>query len=650
LSGHWRQLLIEMAAKRPCRVSELEILSEAEREQILYGWNRTEQRYNKESMLHELVEAAVQRSPEDVAAECQSQEIRYKELNASANQLAHHLKRLGVGPEQRVGVFMDRSIQMLTSMLAILKAGAAYVPIDPDYPRARVEFLLRDAEMKVVLSHSRLLGQIPDGIHVICPDRDWDRIAEETDTNPMSGADPANAAYVIYTSGSSGQPKGVLISHRSVCAFLHWAMEKYRNCFESMAATTSICFDLSVFEIFLSLVLGKRIKLLHSALELPAHIESSTGLLVNTVPSVVKHLQEAGVDLSRLAVLNMAGEPIPNEVAQRLPHDLPVWNLYGPSEDTTYSTAHRLEKKGDHHLIGTPIGNRQAYVLDSSFSPVPVGVTGELYLSGDGLAREYLNRPDLTAEKFLPNPFARSIGARMYRTGDMARYGADGNLDFLGRCDSQLKIRGYRIELSEIESVLAQHPDVQQAVAVAQGEGSSRYLVAFVVGFGREKISVTALRTWLKERLPDYLVPVRFSEVPSIPMTPNGKIDRRVLSQWKDPVSGSAVSLKTDKTQEVLVEIWKELLDVEAVGLDDNFFEIGGHSLLVVQMSKMIAQRLGKSVSVVDLFRQPSIRTLSEHLSKNSEQTEQTQVWDWENRLDSRTAYLDRIRQSRKSN
>ncbi|MFL6254670.1 MAG: amino acid adenylation domain-containing protein, partial [Pyrinomonadaceae bacterium] len=648
---HWARLLEGLCAEGgERRVGELEALGADERERALVEWNRTEQPYERQRCIHQLMEGAAVEHAELSAVEDEGARLSYAELNARSNRLAHHLRRLGVGPEVRVGLFMERSAEIVVGMMGILKAGGAYVPVDPEYPRARVEFLLADAEMDVIVSQQSLVERLPEGrARIVCLDRDWPEIEREPAENVESGVGPDNAAYVIYTSGSTGQPKGVVITHHSANAFLHWCRHEFKEEFETVAATTSVCFDLSIFEIFFPLSVGKRVKVLRSALDLQTHVGAEPGLFINTVPSAVKHLQDAGVDLSLAAGLNMAGEPIPYEVVKRLPEGLAVRNLYGPSEDTTYSTYHRLAGGGDHHLIGRPLGNRQAYVLDRNLRPVPVGVTGELYLGGVGLARGYQKRPDMTAERFVPDPHGVVPGGRLYRTGDLARYLEDGTLDFLGRADGQLKIRGFRIELGEIEVALTGHAGVGEAVVLAQGEGSNKQLVAYVVGREGDKPPTAELRGWLKTKLPDYMVPAQFVELERLPLTPNGKLDRKALSRIREKPAEAPQTMQANKTEEALIEIWKELLGVPAVGLDDNFFDLGGHSLLIARMSQLIEQRFGTPVRIVPLFRYPNIRALAAFLSESQEPGQSAEPTELQTRMDRRNQYLDQMRASRRS-
>jgi amino acid adenylation domain-containing protein len=439
-----------------------QLLTETEKYKLLVEWNNTQSYYPEDKCIHQLFEATVELKPEVEAVVFGEERLTYRELNAKANQLAHYLQTLGVKPEVLVGICLERSINMLVGLLAIFKAGGAYVPLDPAYPQERLAFMLEDSSVPILLTQSRLLESFPQHKGCfICLDTDWETITLFAEENPTSQVTPDNLSYIIYTSGSTGKPKGVAIEHRSPVALFYWA----KNIFtvEDLAgvlASTSICFDLSVFELFLPLSVGGKVILAENALSLPTLPAVLEVTLINTVPSAIAELVRSSSIPASVCTVNLAGEPLQNQLVQQIYKQETiqrVFNLYGPSEDTTYSTF-ALVKKGDSIVtIGRPISNTQVYLLDEHLQPVPIGVSGELYIGGDGLARGYLNRPDLTQERFIPNPFNNS---KLYKTGDLARYLPDGNIDYLGRIDHQVKIRGYRIELGEIEAVLTQHPEV----------------------------------------------------------------------------------------------------------------------------------------------------------------------------------------------
>ena len=464
-------------------------------------WNNTHVDYPvKDSCIHDLFQAQVERTPLSVALVDGEEQLTYEELNARANKLAHYLQTVGVGPETTVGVCMERSVDMVVALLAILKAGGAYIPLDPAYPSARLEFMLSDARVAVLLTQQHLIDDVPslsadiNDTKVVCVDTDWPAISKCPEHNPTSGATPENLAYVIYTSGSTGTPKGVAIQHSNTVALLNWALDTFSaHELQGVLASTSICFDLSVFELFVPLSCGGSVILAQNALALPSlpSITRDKVTLINTVPSAMTELLRLGAVPPSVVTINLAGEPLHNKLAQliyeRCPSVERVYNLYGPSEDTTYSTFAFVERGATQEpSIGRPISNTQVYLLDKQggLQLVPAGTPGEVYIAGDGLARGYLHREELSQEKFISNPFnIPGTGARLYKTGDLARYSSDGsgNIQFLGRIDHQVKIRGFRIELGEIEAALQGHSSVQDVVVVArEDEAGDKRLVAYV--------------------------------------------------------------------------------------------------------------------------------------------------------------------------
>src|SRR6266498_22226 len=498
--GHFQNLLEHLPASEEGRISSLPLLMPAERDEIIVEWNKTAADYPHRKCWHTLFEEQVGRFPESVAIECEGELVTYAALNERANQLARYLVKRGVGPEVLVGICMERSIEMVIGLMAILKAGGAYVPLDPTYPRERLRFMVRDARLRILLTQEQLLRSIPaEDVETICLDHEWGEISQEVRDNPSTNVSGINLAYLIYTSGSTGKPKGVAIEHRSTVALINWTEQTFsREELAGVVASTSICFDLSIFELFVPLSRGGSVILVEDALQLSSLQSRIKARLINTVPSAMAELLRLGGLPDTVQTVNLAGEPLkPSLVDQihREPGVKRVLDLYGPSEDTTYSTfALRLPHKPA--TIGRPVSNTRLYILDPSMSPVPIGVPGELYIGGRGLARGYFNRPELTAEKFLPDPFGDKNGARLYRTGDLARYHSDGNVEYLGRVDQQVKIRGYRIELEEIEAVINQHHGVREAVVMAREDhAEDRRLVAYVV-HGRKD---TALEPDVKE-------------------------------------------------------------------------------------------------------------------------------------------------------
>ncbi|HEU4712855.1 MAG TPA: amino acid adenylation domain-containing protein [Pyrinomonadaceae bacterium] len=622
LQDHFVTLLEGIVAQPDQQLSRLPLLTAAEEEQLITSWNQTQLDYPAHKTIHELFEEQVNRTPDAIALVRHHEQITFRELNSRANQIASELRALGVGPEVPVGICLRRSIRMVVALLGVLKAGGAYVPLDPAYPKPRVAFMLEDARAQVVITESHLLEALPESeAHLLCLDTEWDRITKLNDDNPAPIATADNLAYVIYTSGSTGKPKGVAIAHRSAVALIAWAERVFSGDeLRVVLASTSICFDLSVFELFVTLCLGGRVVVAEDALELPQIADEIT--LVNTVPSAITELIRSSSVPPSVRTVNLAGEPLLNHLVQKIYQTETVdkvFNLYGPSEDTTYSTFALMQKGHSiNSLVGRPIANTQVYLLDEHLQPVPVGVAGELYLGGDGLARGYLNRPDLTAAKFIPDPFSNVPGARLYATADRARYLADGNIEFLGRADNQVKIRGFRIELGEIETALIRHNQVHEVVVTAHEVGGDKRLVAYVVAVEGSQLTAADLRTFLSKDLPHFMTPSVFVMLDALPLTPNGKVDRRALPSPDMSDLGSAASFVTPRTpvEEVLAGIWSAVLRVERVGVEDNFFDLGGHSLLATQIISQVRQAFQIELPLRSLFEGPTIAQLARHVEQ----------------------------------
>ncbi len=577
--------------------------------------------------IHELFEEQAVRTPEHTALVTKTERQSFEELNRRANQLAHHLRRLGVGPETLVGICMERSAELIVALLGVHKAGGAYVPLDPDYPRERLACILEDARVPVLITQSGLKGILPDlKAEVIDLDTRRTGLSRESAANLPNLTRPENLSHVIYTSGSTGRPKGVGIEHRNVNAFLHWAKSVYPpEELKGMLASTSVCFDLSVFEIFTPLCWGGTIYLADNALELPSLPEAHNITLVNTVPSAIAELLRLDGIPTSVRVVNLAGEALSCEIVDRLyqkPHIQKVYDLYGPTEDTVYSTF-SLRRAGEPATIGRPLAGKHVYLLDEKLKRMPTGEHGEIYIGGHGLARGYLDRPELTAEKFVADPFGGEPGARLYRTGDLARWRADGNLEFLGRIDHQVKIRGYRIELGEIESVLRKHPQVSDCVVVAREDApGDKRLVGYVVatpefaGKNPDNRFIAQLRSFLKEKLPDYMIPSAFVIMDRFPRTPNGKLDRRALPEpvlERNAVETTYAAPRSE-TEMRLAEIWCALLGIQKVGIRDHFFELGGHSLLATRMIFEIREKLGVDLSLRTLMEKPTVDSLASEI------------------------------------
>jgi amino acid adenylation domain-containing protein len=611
--GHLSRVLEQVAADAGVRLSRLELLGEAERALVLEEWNRTDAEYPADRCIHQLFEVQAARTPDAVAVVCEGEALRYAELNARANRLAHYLRRRGVGPEVRVGICLERSLEMVVSLLAVLKAGGAYVPLDPAYPAERLTFTLADSATSVLLTQEKLRGLlvVEPGVHVVVQEEARAEIADQSAENVESRVGPRNLAYLIYTSGSTGIPKGVAIEHESAVVLVAWAWGVYSGEeLSGMLASTSICFDLSVYEIFLPLSRGGAVIVVENALALPRSAAADQVRLINTVPSAIAALLKDDAIPAGVRTVNLAGEPLRAELVDALYARggiERVYDLYGPSEDTTYSTW-TLRRAGGPATIGRPISNTRAYVLGTAPLPLPSGVPGELCLGGRGLARGYLGRPGLTAERFVPDPFSGVAGARLYRTGDRARWRADGTLEYLGRLDTQVKVRGFRIELGEVEAALRRSPGVTDCVVVAREDapGDGR-LVAYVVG----GVEADALRAHLRQSLPEYMVPLAFVPLDRLPLTPNGKLDRKALPAPEHEADAGRYVAPRTGTEELLAEIFAEVLRLDRVGVEESFFDLGGHSLLATRVEARVRERFGVDLPLRAIFETPAVSGLA---------------------------------------
>jgi len=728
------ECLLHDTFRRPnIPISELQIMPDAEYHKILFEFNETTTDYPRDKTIVDLFEEQVAKTPDAIAVVFENQQLTYQELNRRSNQLAHYLHNIGVKPEVLVGICVERSLEMNIGILGILKAGGAYVPLEPTYPKERLAFIMEDAQASILVTQTSLVSDLPQQkTQLLCLDTEWEIISQSDSKNPVSQVKQENLAYVIYTSGSTGKPKGVAIEHHSAVVLLIWAKEVFTS--EEIAgvlASTSICFDLSVFELFVPISWGGKVILVENALHLPTLSADLGVTLVNTVPSAMGELVRTKNIPASVRVVNLAGEVLQSKLVQQIYQQETiekVFNLYGPSEDTTYSTWALIQKESkEPPSIGCPIANTQVYVLDTHFQPVPIGVNGELYIGGDGLARGYFNRPELTADKFIPNPFKE--GTRLYKTGDLARYLPDGNIEFLGRIDHQVKIRGFRIELGEIETLLNQDSTVQEAVVIARDDESGHQrLIAYIVSkliperlplktsclvelahqspitlttediscegvclegvpqpqiwetgqhvrirlsvpdvsdelcleghiawcqgqragiqfaftnpstrvhFGQiidnlfetqgiikviQRTSSAHLRDVLRQKLPDYMIPSSFVFLKAIPLTPNGKVDRKALPQ----LDGQRADLETaylapeTEMEQKIARILQTVLQVNQVGIHDNFFELGGNSLLLVQVQEKLVEVLNREVPVLTLFQYPTINALLHYLEEDS--------------------------------
>ena len=640
MEQHWRRLLEALIAAPDGPVATMPLLTGAERSLLLEEWNNTRNDFRQPRCLHELFEAQVDRTPEAIAVTFGERRLTYQELNQRANQMAHYLRAQKVGGEVRVGICMERSPEMIVGILGILKAGGAYVPLDPAYPRERLAFMLKDAEITVVLTDEAQTSQLPvEGRRIVSLDPDWKSILNQPEENPVVGVGPENLAYLIYTSGSTGTPKGVLVTHSNV-ARLFAATQPWFQFHEPDVWTLfhSYAFDFSVWEIWGSLLYGGRLVVVPFAVSRSPEafyelVCKEQVTVLNQTPSAFKQLLSVDEkERQRHGKLNLrliifGGEALDLE-------SLGTWfkrhgdkqpqlvNMYGITETTVHVTYQPLSAADVHGArqspIGVPIPDLQVYVLDTHLNPLPIGVPGEMYVGGDGLARGYLNRPDLTAERFLPDPFSGRAGARLYETGDLARYFPDGSIEFLGRIDHQVKVRGFRVELGEIEALLAQHHAVRETVVMArEDDPGEKRLVAYVVPEPSMAPSPNELRSFLQERLPDFMIPAAFVLLEGLPMTPTGKVDRKSLPA-PDGIRqlGETYVPPRNDLELAIAKIWQEVLNLESIGMHDNFFDLGGNSLLMVQVHVRLRTISTRVLRMIDLFQYPTISSLANYLSQ----------------------------------
>jgi amino acid adenylation domain-containing protein len=627
LLGHLETLL-EAGEQEPSRaVTTLPLLTGAERARLLERWNATAGPYPG-VCVHELISDQARRRPQEVAVEYEQERLSYEELETRANRLANHLRGLGVGPDVLVGICVERSAEMVVGLLGILKAGGAYVPIDPAYPADRQAFMLTDAQAPIVLTQESLLAQLPVGEEqVICLDRDWPTIAQSPAEPPQVPADPEQLAYVIYTSGSTGRPKGVQIPHRALVNFL-WTMRETPGLGEAdvLLAVTTLSFDIAGLELYLPLIVGGRVVLApretaSDPRALAGLIERRGTTVMQATPTTWRMLIDSEwKGRSGLRAL-CGGEALPGALADQLVGlGLELWNMYGPTETTIWSTCARIGTQGEQLTIGRPIANTTLYVLDAHREPVPIGVPGELWIGGDGLARGYRGRPDLTEERFVAHPFDPSAGARIYRTGDLVRYRRDGNVEYLGRIDHQVKVRGFRIELGEIETVLSQHPGVAAAVVVArEGAGGEPELAGYVVA-PSAPVGALELRQFLSQTLPAYMVPSTVTTLDAFPLTPNGKIDRKALPEpTRERSDASELVAARSALEQRLVTIWQRELDIHSIGVTDNFFDLGVTSIVAARLFAAIEHEIGDSLPLGAIFRAPTIERLARLIEGGAE-------------------------------
>jgi len=625
--GHFQTLLEGIVANPEMTISQLPLLTDTERQQLLVDWNDTVTSCQPGQCIHHLFEAQAVQTPEAIAVISGDEQLTYLELNQRANQVAHYLKRYGVGPETLVGICMERSLDMIISLMAILKTGAGYVPLDPTYPRERLAFIAEDAQVSILLTQNKLLEALPEvDAQIINLDKDWSAILQESQVNVASGVTGDNVAYVMYTSGSTGKPKGVVVLHRGVCNYLLWRKSYFPlTDTDRVLQKTSFGFVDSVWELFEPLMVGAQLIMAEpNRHQDPAYlvkfIVEKKITAADFIPSLLYlFLDEPGVEkCTSLRRVTTGSETVTVDLQARFFTRLKanLYNLYGPTEASIASTCWTCQPDDVKRNvpIGRPIANTHIYLLDKYLQPVPIGLPGEVHIGGLGLARGYLNRPELTAEKFINNPFSDDPEARLYKTGDLARYLPDGNIEFLGRIDHQVKIRGYRIELGEVEAFVKQYPFVQEAATIVREDrpGDKR-LVAYIVPVSEQEINVSQLRNYLKEKLPEYMIPSAFVTLDALPLTPNGKLDRKALPapQTTRPELVEAFVAPEGPVEEMLAEIWQKVLKVDKIGTNDNFFELGGHSLLAVQVVSRLLADYEVVLPLYRLFDTPTIAELA---------------------------------------
>lgn len=629
---HFLTLLENIPKHHQIPISDIPVMSEQERQRILYAWNDTCVEYAKDLCVHQLFEQQVLKTPDNAAVIFGDRKLTYKELNDRANQLSRYLIKMGAGPETFIGICVERSEDMLVAQLGILKAGSTYIPIDPAYPSERILYMIQDARMPFIITQQRLSDSISgQGAKIVCIDEEWTAIAEESKDNPENKITGTNLAYTIYTSGSTGKPKGVQIPHGAVVNFLK-AMSKEPGMVENdrLLSVTTICFDIAALELFLPITVGacvviaERETVLDGAALINA-VKKYDITVLQATPATWRLMLGAGWQGSKKLKILCGGEPLPVELAEQLlKRSSFLWNMYGPTETTIWSSVCRIEAGQERITIGKPIDNTQMYILDPELKPVVIGAAGELFIGGDGLARAYLNRPGLTQEKFLPNSFLKETSARIYRTGDVARFLPDGQIEVLGRTDHQIKIRGFRIELGEIEAVLSKYAGINQVVvAVKEFSSNDKRLVAYytVPNTGVITIADGELRNQLKAELPEYMLPAAFVKMEVLPLTPNGKINRLLLPmpQTAKAEKAGADSVSQNETEKTICGIWQEVLKVERVGVNDNFFDLGGHSLLMTQVHTRLKEIFNAEITMLDMFKYPTVSALARFINSGNE-------------------------------
>ncbi len=626
MAAHWRSILEAFATSSNCRLSDLPLVTETERRQLLVEWNRTATEYPRDSLIHQLFETQAERTPEATAVACQNQRLSYGELNRRCDQVAHRLRELGVGRGGRVGICVERSLEMVVGLLGVLKPGAAYVPLDPSFPPKRLRFMANDAQLAVLLSTEALAGSfdLPRERQVLF-DADAQILASAPEGSVPAGVHailPEDSAYTIYTSGSTGRPKGVVVSHRAVVNFLtSMAREPGLSPDDLLMAVTTLSFDISVLELLVPLTVGASVVVAthEQALdgrELAALLKHNQATVMQATPVTWRMLLETDWMPGRRFKALIGGEALRTDLALRLiERGCELWNMYGPTETTVWSTCGRITDVSGGITIGRPIANTAIRILDPRKNLCPIGIPGELLIGGDGVSLGYWNRPELTAERFIPDPFSTAPEAKLYRTGDLARWRNDGTIEHLGRIDSQIKLRGFRIEPGEIEAVIAQHPAIREiAVVLREDTSGDKCLVAYLVAVTPPADLIGQLRARLRDVLPEYMVPAHFVMLSALPLTSNGKLARSALPAptTKYGSSRDINGLPRTSTEALVMRVFSSLLDRTDFGLSDSFFDLGGHSIMAARLMLALRAATGCDLPLRLLFERPTPAQLAE--------------------------------------